>query len=232
MTDAVRYELRDRIAWVTMDDGKANALSLETVPALVAAVERAEGEAAALVIAGRPGRFSAGFDLKTMQGGAEGMRALLRAGGALYMRLYDSPLPTVMAVTGHAVAGGILLAATGDVRVGVRGDFKLGLNEVAIGLPVPLFGRALARDRLRTEALLPAVTQARLYDPDAGLAAGWLDRVEDPDGFEAAVAEEAARLAALGQPAYGITKRALRADTLRIVRDGFEAELDQLTWQQ
>src|SRR5436305_14814945 len=100
----VTSELDGKTAVITMDDGKANALSYEMIDALLGALGRAEGEASAIVLAGRPERFCAGFDLKVMMSGIDQARALLTRGAELLMRLYGSPLPVVIACTGHALA--------------------------------------------------------------------------------------------------------------------------------
>src|ERR1700761_8341907 len=97
----VSYTLEENTALITMDDGKANALSDAMIGELTAALTRAEGEAKAVVLAGRPERFCGGFDLKVMMSSPEAARTLLRTGAALLMRLYGSPLPIVAACTGH-----------------------------------------------------------------------------------------------------------------------------------
>ena len=144
----VQYELSGKTAIVTMDDGKANALSMAMLDELDAALARAEGEASAVVLAGRPERFCAGFDLRVMMSSPDNAIALLRRGADILLRLFALPLPLVIAATGHALAGGALVVLTGDVRLGVEGAYKLGLNEVAIGLPVPMLAMELARARL------------------------------------------------------------------------------------
>src|SRR5262249_43850097 len=138
MSDLLRYRREGTVAVVEMDDGKANALSNPMIDALLDALTRAETEAQALVLAGRPERFCAGFDLKVMMSGPDAARALLTRGSELLMRLYGSKVPLVIACTGHAIAGGALVVLTGDHRVAADGAFKIGLNELAIGLPVPL----------------------------------------------------------------------------------------------
>lgn len=225
MSDVVSFELRGDLALVRLDDGKANAMSMALVAGVTAALERAAKEAKAVVLFGRPGRFSAGFDLKVMMSGPEAARALVLAGGELLMKLYEHPQPLVVAVTGHAIAGGVLMAATGDRRIGALGDFKLGLNEVANGMPVPILAHELARDRLDPRALVESVLHARLWDPEGAVRVGWLDRVVPAGDLEAAAIEEAAALAKLPQPAYGMTKRSLRKQTIRYVRESMEANL-------
>src|ERR1700759_4217907 len=127
-----------------MGHGKGNALSNEMIDQLLAALTRAETEAKAMVLAGRPERFCAGFDLKVMMSGPANATALLTRGSELLLRLYAAKVPLVIACTGHALAGGALVVLTGDLRIAAAGAFKIGLNEVLIGLPGPV--RALGLD--------------------------------------------------------------------------------------
>lgn len=225
MSEIVSFEVRGDVALLKMDDGKANALSDAMIRELGAALDRASKEAKAVVLMGRPGRFSAGFDLRVMMSGPDAARALVTAGGDLLMRLYEHPQPLVIACTGHAIAGGVLLAATGDRRIGAAGDFKLGLNEVSNGMPVPILAHELARDRLDPRVLVEAVLHARLWDPEGAVQVGWLDRVVPAEELEARALEEAAALAKLPQPAYGMTKRSLRKQTIAHVRGTMESNL-------
>lgn len=228
MSDIVGYEKRGDVAWIRMDDGKANVLSHALLDGVGAALDRAVEEAKAVVLIGRPGRFSAGFDLKEMMAGPAKARALLVKGGELFMRIYEHPQPVVMACTGHAIAGGALLVATGDRRIGAAGDFKLGLNEVGNAMPVPILAHELARDRLDPRALVESVLHSRMYDPESAARVGWLDRVVPADELEARVAEEADALAKLPQPAYSLTKRSLRRDTIAHIRTTVDQNMTEL----
>ena len=116
-TGPVQYTLNDNVAVIQMDDGKVNALSHEMLDALDEALDRAEAEANAVVLVGREGRFSAGFDLKTMTQSAASAVSLLKHGSKVYMRLYGLKLPLIIACSGHAIAGGALLVLCGDVRM-------------------------------------------------------------------------------------------------------------------
>lgn len=224
-TALVSFELSSEVAVLRMDDGKANALGGGMLDALEGALERAEREAKAVVLTGRPGRFCAGFDLKTMMSGADAARALVTAGARVLMRAYAHPQPLVIACSGHALAGGALVVLTGDHRIGAKGDFKLGLNEVAIGLPLPILAIEMARDRLDPRHLTHATLLARQYDPDAALGAGYLDEVVEPDQLLPRALEEAGRLAQLGSFAYAASKRALRRDSIRHIEDTLEANI-------
>jgi len=224
-TALVSLELHDDVALLRMDDGKANALSPEMLDALDAALGRAEREAKAVVLAGRPGRFCAGFDLRHMMAGPESARALVTRGADVLMRAYAHPQPLVIACTGHALAGGALVVLTGDHRVGAAGEFKIGLNEVAIGMPLPILAIEMARDRLDPRKLTEATLLARQYAPEAALAAGYLDELVEPERVVPRALEEAKRLSTLGSFPFSATKRALRRDSIQHIRDTLAANL-------
>lgn len=211
MVDLVDYALRDGVATLSMDDGKANALSLPMALAIGAGLDRALDEARVVLLRGRPGVLCGGFDLKVIRGGDPAARAaMVDAGMTLLERIYRHPQPVLIACTGHAVAAGGLMLLAGDVRIGVRGAFRLGLNETAIGLSLPEFGVVLARARLLPTALAAATLGARLYAPEEAAAVGYLDVAAEPDGFEAAVAGAVAAALALDPVAYAATKARLR----------------------
>lgn len=226
MSDTVHYERDGDVAVITIDDGKANALSHATIDAVTAAFARAESDAKAVVLAGRPGRFSAGFDLSVMQSGPDAVRALVRAGAELTLRVYTFPRPVVIACTGHALAAGAILLMAADVRIGAAGEFKLGLNEVAIGMPVPVFATELARDRLSRRHLNAAVSLATIYDPEGARDAGYLDTVVAPESVLTSASARAAELAAgLSPDAFVATRRNVRGHIAAHVRDTLDADL-------
>lgn len=227
MSELVRYEVNDKVAVITMDDGKANALSMAMIDALLAALARAEAEASAVVLTGRPDKFCAGFDLRVMMSGPEQAIALLGKGGELLLRLFEYPLPLVIAANGHALAGGVLVVCTGDVRFGADGAYKLGLNEVAIGLPVPLLAMELARARLLPTELTRATLLAQIYTPTEARAAGYLDHVVAPEALADAAIIEARRLGALPRAAFAGTKQRLRGAIAQQIRDGQAADIQR-----
>ncbi len=226
---ALDYQLTDGIAVLSMDDGKANALSPDMLDALEAALDRAEGEAKALVLFGRPGRFSGGFDLKVMMSSQDAARGLVTRGAEVLLKLYGSKLPTVMACTGHAIAAGSILLLVGDSRIGVEGAFKIGLNETAIGMQLPIMGQELARDRLDPRYLTRSVIQAELFSPFDAVNAGFLDHAVPPDDLVSAAMAEAQRLAQLVGYAYAGTKKTLRAATIKHIQDTLEADIARLS---
>jgi len=216
VTDIVTYTLADGIATLAMDDGKANAMSPAMSAALNAGLDRAASDAAsAVVIRGRDGVLCGGFDLKIIRGDDAAQTAGMVADGmALLKRLYLSPQPVVIAVTGHAVAMGALLLLAGDARVGLTGDFRIGLNETAIGLALPQPALELARDRLAPTVFQRATVNAELFSPASAVTAGYLDRTADPADFDTAVTHAALALAELDAAAFAETKRRVRQPTL------------------
>ena len=218
--EIVQTEMRDAVAVIRFDDGKANAVSPKSLAALNAALDQAEKDAGSVVIAGRPGRFSGGFDLSVMRGGdAAAMADMVRGGAELAVRLYEFPRPVVLACTGHAIAMGAVLLLSADSRIGVRGEFKIGLNEVTIGMTLPMFAIELANDRLSRRHLQRAVNLAELYDPQGAIDAGFLDRTVAPEALIETAIDEAAALAALDGRAHHGTKRNLRGAVIQRIRD-------------
>ena len=224
MTSPVAYNLDEGVAVITMDDGKAKALSEAMIAALLEALARAENDPSAAVLVGRTDRFCAGFDLKVMMSSPEAALALLGSGSGLLMKLYGAKLPLVLAVTGHALAGGALVVLTGDVRIGAAGAFRIGLNEVSIGMPVPLLAMELARSRLLPTELGPATLQSKIYSPEDAVRAGYLDEVVPADRVLPRALEEARRLAGLPKAAYVGTKKRQRGKTIEYILSNLESD--------
>lgn len=221
MTQLASYELSDQVAIITMDDGKANAFGPDMIAAVDAHLERAGGEAKAVILTGRPGIFSGGFDLKVIRGGdAAAGRAMSLAGARLMMRLYGLPQPLVVAAPGHAIALGAFCLLTGDYRIGIEGDFRIGLNETAIGMSLPPFGLMLAQERLSKRHLARAAIGATLFGPLEARDAGFLDEVVAVADLPAAARAAADRLVALDGASYAAVKNALRGESIAAVLAG------------
>jgi enoyl-CoA hydratase len=206
----VSTTIEDGVAVVRFDDGKANVLSPASIAGLGVALDKAEVEASAVCIVGREGKLCAGFDLSIMQDGPDAARRLVASGGELLMRLFVHPQPVVVAVTGHALAAGALLVAACDLRIAADVPAKIGLNETAIGMPLPRFARELAEDRLARQHLTEATLLARVYDPHEAAEVGWVDRVVPAGEVQPTAIAEARRLGQFSAKAYAATKRAQR----------------------
>jgi enoyl-CoA hydratase len=226
MSQLTSYELDGRIATIKMDDGKVNALSIPMLQALHVAFDRAEEDGAVVVLAGREGYLSAGFDLKVFAGGeVDRVVEMLKLGATLAERILAFPTPVLAVSSGHAIAAGSFLLLAADVRIGVDGPFRIGLNEVKIGLTVPWFAIELARQRLTPAAFSRAVVNATMYGPEGARSAGFLDRVVEPNELGAAILQEVEELAGLNAAAHSATKLRARAGALAAIRLAIESEL-------
>ena len=225
MTEYASYVATDGIAVVTLNDGKANAFGPNMIEAVNSLLSRAQAEEAkAVVLMGRPGLFSGGFDLKVIRGDdPEAARAMSLGGARLMMRLYGFPLPLVIAATGHAVALGAFCLLTGDYRVGTAGDFRIGLNETAIGMSLPPFGLMLANERLSKRHLSRAAIAATMFTPDEARDAGFLDEVVPADQVRDAALEAARSFTQLDGAAYASVKQGLRGEAIAGVVEGLDA---------
>lgn len=221
----ISYRLDDAVATITIDDGKVNVLSLPVLTEVNAALDRAEQDQAVVVLAGREGVFSAGFDLPVLRDGGPDALAMLRAGFETAARLLAFPRPVVIACTGHAVAMGVFLLLCGDFRVGATGPFKITANEVAIGLTMPRAAVEICRQRLTPAHFNRAVVIAETFSPADAVAAGFLDRTAEASEVREVARGVAAQLTALDRSAHAATKRRARGRALEAIRSAIDADM-------
>ena len=219
------YEKLDEISIIRMDDGKANAMGSEMIAEVNEALDRAEEESRAVLITGRPGLLSGGFDLNVIRSGdAASIQSMINVGTKLLMRIYGFPKPIVMATGGHGVAlGGFLLLAA-DYRLGAAGDYKIGLNEVAIGMTLPPFALMLAKSRIANQYLTNAAITANLYDPEGAVQAGFLDEVSDPEELMPRSIQKTQALAQLDPSAFERTKNDFRRADIQHILAGLKSQ--------
>jgi enoyl-CoA hydratase len=228
---SVSYAIQDHVATITFDDGKANVYTHEVLEQLHRALDQARADPAetgAVLLVGRPGRFSAGFDLATMTASPDAMRALVADGARFVARLLLEPLPVVAACSGHALAAGALVLLAADHRVGMAGDWRIGLNEVAIGMALPVWAVELARYRMPA-GQFDRILLGEIGGPDEACAAGFLDRVVAPDDLLSEATATATRLAALRTGAVAGTKERARGELARRMLEGLDDDLAALS---
>ena len=148
MSELVTCQIENLVATITIQNGKVNAISHQVIDQLNLALDQAEQAQAIVVLTGQAGIFSAGYDLNVMNQSMAAAKALSEKGSILAIRMLSFPYPLIAACSGHAVAKGAFLLLAADYRIGVDGAFKIGLNEVAIGMPMHFGGVELANGRL------------------------------------------------------------------------------------
>ena len=210
MSEFTKVEIEDGIATIKLDDGKANALGFTMIEHINKALDEAEAAADVIVMTGREGVMTAGFDLKVMRNEPDRVMDLVTQGGQMLVRIFASPKPVLLASTGHGIAAGALLMLSGDYRISMAGDFKYGLNESAIGMVLPPYGMDLARFKLNQKFLDMAVVGADLYDPEMASQIGYTDEVAAADKFASRVREKAEYFKTLDAKAYAGNKRHIR----------------------
>ena len=225
MGNSVSYERAERVSTIIMDDGKVNAMSMSMMDEVNAALDQAERDEAVVILAGRPGVFCAGFDLVVFKQGHAPTMAMLRAGAALNERILTFPFPVVAACSGHGIAMGSFLLMCADYRIGVEGAFKIGMNEVAIGMTLPYFAIEIARQRLAPAYFSRATVLAELYAPADAIAPGFLDLVVPQEALLDTAQHTAAMLAQLDMKAHAATKVRVRRSALDALRAMTDAEL-------
>jgi enoyl-CoA hydratase len=162
---------------ITLKNGKANAISAEVISELNACLDLAEKNSKTVIITGQSGIFSAGYDLKSMTKSPQSALELVTKGSTLSHRMLSFPLPIIIACSGHAIAKGAFLLLSADYRLGTEGDYKIGLNEVMIGMTMHYAGIAIAKSRLSSVYTERSVNNAEIYTPKEAIHAGFLDKI-------------------------------------------------------
>ncbi len=227
MTNPVTYTLEDGVAHIAMDDGKVNAMSPTMLQALHDAFDRAEKDKAVVLLSSNSRLFSAGFDMGVFATGtAAEIHTMMRLGGELILKLLAFPFPVIAASPGSAYPMGAFLLLSSDLRIGVEGDIKIGLNEVRIGMTLPHFATELARFRLSPPYFNRTATTGELFSGKDAQQAGFLDLVVAPEALMETAKNAAAELAAtIGFSDHHATKLRVRRPVIEAVKAAIDSEL-------
>jgi enoyl-CoA hydratase len=216
--DSVRYQMQDGIAVITIDDGKRNALPPAVLKGVYGALRKAEKDRAVVILTGREGVFSAGYDLKVMKAGNTDTLRMLRAGYSLTARIMEHPYPVIAACNGHSFAMGVFMMLSADYVIGSRGDFQIAANEVAIGLTMPRVACTTLQQRLTPAAYQRAVALSEYFTPESALAVGFFDELVEPGELLNRARALAEKFGKLDMRAHAETKRRIRAKQISAIR--------------
>jgi len=217
--ELVKLNTDGDVSIITLDDGKANVFSPLMTEAIESLLDQVPQDKGALLISGRSGIFSGGFDLKIMSSGdMEEIKRMVKVGFNLLTRIYSFPRPVVCACTGHAIALGAFLLLCGDYRLGAEGDFMIGANEVRNNMSVPEPILELSRTRINKTHWYRAILNAEMYAPNKAISAGYLDETIDPEKLMDLALKKASDLATLDHPVYKITKELDQAKALNRIK--------------
>ena len=225
MNEFVTYQSEDNFVVITIKNGKANAISPEVIHGLNRSLDKAQQENKVVILTGQNGIFSAGFDLKVMTKSSESARELVLKGSKLSLRMLSFPQPIIVLCSGHAIAKGAFLLLSSDYRIGVAGDFKIGLNEVMIGMTMHHAGIAIAKARLSEVYLNRSVNNAEIYNPKEAIKAGFLDMIVPEKELLSTAIKVAEMFSKLNKKAHFETKLKVRKKHLKELENAIELDL-------
>jgi enoyl-CoA hydratase len=224
MSSRVSYRVDDAVATIALDDGKVNVLSPAMQDEIHGALDSAESEAGAVVLAGNQKVFSAGFDLAVLRGDdPDAAMGMLAGGFDLAVRLLSFPKPVIIAVTGPAIAMGSFLVCSGDHRVGAP-EFRIQANEVAIGMTMPFAAIEVMKVRLTRSAFQRVNSMAPVFAGADAVAAGWLDELVEPAQVLPRAQQVASEALALDAGAHAASKLRARSDAIDAIRAAVKSE--------
>ena len=224
----MQYTLEDRIARITLDDGKMNVMNWDFFNELTNSLDQAlTDKAAAVIFTSRPGVFSAGLDLKLMM--TQTLPELLkfqRAFAEIMLRVYLFPIPTIAAYSGHSIAGGAILSYACDRFMAVNGPYKVQINEVANKMILPTWISIICRSAIPQRFWTEALLHAHIYTPREAYDKGIIDDLVDEGGDVLALAKTYAQdLMRLDAKSYGTTKKIMRQKEADYALEVFEKEI-------
>ena len=227
MNKVVHYNSEEHYALITINNGKANAISHEVIEGINKSLDKALEEDKVVILTGKQGIFSAGFDLKVMTKSSESAKELVTKGSELSLRMLSFPKPIIIACNGHAVAKGGFLLLSADYRIGVEGDFKIGLNEVMIGMTMHHAGVAMARAKLSHTYLDRSVSNAEMYNPKIAKEAGFFDILVAENELMSTAIYTATMFSKLNARAHAATKLKVRQTHLVALEKAIELDLQE-----
>ena len=224
--EKLTHSFKDGVAVIAMDDGKANALGTQTWAELNTAFDKAEKDDAIVILTGRDGVMSGGFDLKEMQAGPQEALELTSKGSKFARRIMAHPRPVIMAATGHTIAMGAFLALACDYSMIKAGSFKVGLNETLIGMTMHNFGIEMGRYHLTNAHFNRCVINGEIFDPKGAMHAGFFDRVVPEEQWPMAIPMAGQMFGQVNAKAFRETKLRSRKEIFAILDQAILDDLD------
>ncbi len=223
--------IRDNIALLSLKNAPVNALDLEfsrQLESFISGVKNSQ-KISALVLTGEQNTFCAGLNLKKvpLYSPAE-QKEIIASFNRLLYELYSLPLPTIAAINGHAIAGGLILAVACDYRIGVNANFKMGLTEAKVGVPFPVVAMELAKGEVSKSFFRRMVLSGENINQNQALQEGLLDELCPVNSLLEKSLKKAADLSSMPAQSYKQIKFALKSDALAKMKASLSGENDLL----
>ena len=211
------------ISIITLNDGKANVFSPAMIKDVNSCLDNVPTDSGCLIIRGSKGMFSAGFDLKVIgSGDVDAIKSMSKSGFKMLSRILDFPRPVIGACTGHGIALGTFLLCCCDYRIGLKGDFMIGANEMRTNMVIPIPILELIKFRVSQAHKYRAILGGTIYPISEAVEAGLIDEVVDEESFEEKLSEKAQDLATMGHPSYSLTKELFIAEVSEKIKNALE----------
>ena len=224
MTDSIATLSKENdISIIKLDDGKANAFSYDMLSQVNDLLKKVPRDSGALVITGREGLFSGGFDLKTLAtGDMEKITKMVQLGYRLLLELFSFDRPIVAAVSGHSIALGLFVTCSADYRIAIDGKYVCQANEVRNNMDIPTQIMEIIKARVNKKYFYSAVYHSDAYSVQDSIEVGYIDEVVSEDQFMKRVMEKAKELATLPHPFYANTKKTAQDDVRQKIADAID----------
>ena len=211
------------ISIITLNDGKANVFSPAMIKDVNSCLDNVPTDSGCLIIRGSKGMFSAGFDLKVIgSGDVDAIKSMSKSGFEMLSRILDFPRPVIGACTGHGIALGTFLLCCCDYRIGLKGDFMIGANEMRTNMVIPIPILELIKFRVSQAHKYRAILGGTIYPISEAVEAGLIDEVVDEESFEDKLSEKALDLATMGHPSYSLTKELFIGEVSKKIKNALE----------
>jgi enoyl-CoA hydratase len=211
----IERSLHDGILTLRLAHGKASALDIELLEALLRELDGLADDVRALILTGTGSIFSAGVDLfRLTHGGADYVQRFLPLLSRFLRALFAFPRPVIVAANGHAIAGGAIIVFACDYRLMVEGTGRIGVPELLVGVPFPVAALEIVRFAVPRDKLQSLIYTGRTLLPQEALATGLVDEVVAPGDLMPRAQQIAQQFAQIPPQVFRMTKQSLRAEVL------------------
>lgn len=223
MEKLATLESKEDVSIITIDDGKANVFSKNMIDAFNECLDNVPTDKGSLIITGREGMFSAGFDLKVISSGdIEKIRDMTLNGFKLLARIFSFPRPVLAACSGHGIALGTFLLCCCDYRIGIKGEYMVGANEMRTNMVIPTPILELIKFRVTQSYKYRAVLGGEMFALEDATKTGIIDEITESNNLMNTAMEKAKDLSTMGNPSYSLTKELFIAETLKKINDAID----------
>ena len=223
MEKLATLESKDDVSIITIDDGKANVFSKNMIDAFNECLDNVPTDKGSLIITGREGMFSAGFDLKVISSGdIEKIRDMTLNGFKLLARIFSFPRPVLAACSGHGIALGTFLLCCCDYRIGIKGEYMVGANEMRTNMVIPTPILELIKFRVTQSYKYRAVLGGEMFALEDATKTGIIDEITESNNLMNTAMEKAKDLSTMGNPSYSLTKELFIAEPLKKINDAID----------